>query len=129
VTLRQLDFQVFIAWGDIPDHLTPLVDKLLQQGIGGDGQADVAVAVDMEFMRNMVQLQTAFAKAALIYPRLVDHPEGDDEFPVTLLEGAELQELWRLAMDPVLQLELFRDEQAIDGPGVRDFQADGKTTQ
>lgn len=74
VRVRNVPLAAFYGTGAIPDSLTPLVDEMLNgktPDVNKVGIAKMITAQDAMYK--------AILKSAVVYPRIVDHPEADDE--------------------------------------------------
>lgn len=105
VKLRPVNPTRLLRSGDIPDHLSGAVAKLVWGGAEEDERSEAQKAQDW-----LAYLET-IAQAALLYPRIGTEPLGEDEIAIEDLTQGELIDIERHALKPLEAVRSFRDEQ------------------
>lgn len=106
VRLRSVQLMRMLTAGKIPDPLTDYVASLVYGGDEDDERTAVEKAKDWQAYLDLV------VTAALMHPRVVDNPQGEDEIAIEDLEYAELVEIHGWARNPLDAVRPFRGEQA-----------------
>lgn len=106
VRLRSVQLMRMLNTGKIPDPLTPYVASMVYGGDEEDERSTVEKAKDWQAYLDLV------VTAALMHPKVVDNPQGDDEIAIEDLEYAELIEIHGWARNPLDAVRPFRGEQA-----------------
>lgn len=110
--LRPVNLDDLIYAGQIPDALTSMVNKMLNQNIATTQDKPTADFADnpLETARDVLQYYAVICKSVFVYPRVVDDPQGDDEisFLDVLPEDREFVVTW--AEEPQSRLSNFRSE-------------------
>jgi len=119
VRLRPVALDMLIASGSIPDILTPAAAKILW-----DGPDAGLIAARSEIDHEFIDLVNVVVPAAMLYPRVVDTPQADDEISLDDLDFSDKVAIYQLAIQPAAVLRRFRDQQATDVELVRDGQDD-----
>lgn len=131
--LRAVSLPTLVAAGNIPDLLTPLVVRMLGQGIDATtdtlekalasaekGEDDAGAAEAFRQLRDMNEVFDAVCRAIFVEPRIVETPQADDEIAAEDLELADKLHAVYLAMQPVEVLRRFRVQPATDVATVHD---------
>lgn len=105
VRLRSVQLMRMLTAGKIPDPLTAYVASLVYGGDEDDERSVVEKAKSWQAYLDLV------ATAALMHPRVVDEPQGEDEIAIEHLEYAELVEIHGWARNPLDAVRPFRGEQ------------------
>ncbi len=122
--LRPVALDVLIISGKLPDLLTPLAAKSLW--IETDGEE---IANEAEKAKGYAELINIIVPAAMVEPRVVDDPTGDDEISLEDIDFADKAAIYQLATQPAEVLRRFRDKQKRNVAAVSDGQGDGTATE
>jgi len=124
VRLRPVALDMLIATGSIPDILTPAAAKILW-----DGPDAGLIAERNEIDREFIALVNTIVPAAMLYPRVVDTPQADDEISLDDLDFSDKVAIYQLAIQPAAVLRRFCDQQKADVEPVHDGQDDEPATE
>lgn len=118
--LRPVALDVLIVSGKLPDLLTPLAAKSLW--VETDGEK---IGNEAEQAKGYAELVNIVVPAAMVEPRIVDEPEGDDEISLEDIDFADKVAVFQLATQPAEVLRRFRDKQERDVAAVSNGKDDG----
>lgn len=112
--LRPLSPDLMLSMGEIPDLLTPLVEKMLFEGadIGEVTQAldkaiDPAEQFDAGNLLRLIRFIDAFCVRALIAPRIVENPQAEDEISIYDLGLQDRFAIYQYCIQPAEVLYSF----------------------
>ncbi len=108
VRLRSVQLMRMLKAGKIPDPLTAYVASMVYGGDEDDTRSVAEKAIEWQDYLDLV------ASAALLHPRVVEHPQGEDEIAIDDLEHAELIEIHGWARNPLDAVRPFREQPAAD---------------
>ena len=103
--VRNIPLREFMRSGAIPDSLTPVVMELIQ------GEAKLEKHGMNTLYEAQTQMQRAVTRMALVSPRIVDDPQGDDELSIDDMEEEDMEVLMGLLGRSARELEPFCQEQ------------------
>ncbi|MCB0184342.1 MAG: hypothetical protein KDE31_08760 [Caldilineaceae bacterium] len=141
--LRPVAPEALIVSGNIPDVLTPLVSRMLYEGIdktaetleqalsgteAGDVDMD-KVTTALKRMGEMVDAFDAVCVAAFVSPRIVAEPDADDEIAIDDLTLNDKLHVFYLATQPAEVLRFFRYEPPADVAAVANEPGDAQSPQ
>lgn len=106
VRLRSVQLMRMLKAGKIPDPLTAYVASMVYGDDEDDTRSTLEKAKEWQDYLDLV------VSAALLHPRVVDDPQGEDEIAIEDLEYAELIEIHGWARNPLDAVRPFRGEQA-----------------
>ncbi len=106
VVLRQVSLQALMLRGDIPDSLTGLMAEMIL------GKIDTTDP--LRTARGAIDLNFKLCQEALVSPRIVEKPTGDDEISFDDLTEQEVNFIVAWAQEPQRAMEAFRQESAED---------------
>jgi hypothetical protein len=109
--LRPVSLAGLIRTGKIPNLLIPIVARLLWAQVG-QIDARPAEVKEAEEQAHFIELVAAIVPAAVLYPKIVDNPQAQDEISIDDLTFADQLALYTIAKMPAEVLELFRQEQS-----------------
>lgn len=125
VRMRSVSPDKLLRGGSLPDVLTPLVVRSLYEDVREELDAftftqreDAAEALRMIDSVNVV------CQEALVWPRIVDDPQNEDEISIDDLSLSDRMWIFRLAFMPAEVLSSFRYQQEGDVEGAADKQGD-----
>lgn len=111
VLVRTVTPEQLLRFGKIPDILTSLVLKMIYDGVKDeDVKTFLLERPSAEETMQMVETLRIVCTAALVYPRIVDDPQADDEIHITDLSLDERGWIFRLVFHPAEILTNFRLE-------------------
>lgn len=112
-TIRPVALDVLLRQGKIPDLLTPLVAKMIYEGVDTD-ELDKLLSVEKlaEQSDEMLALIDAICAAAFLEPRIVEQPQAEDEIAIEDVELADRGTVFSLAVLPANDLRRFLQRQA-----------------
>lgn len=122
VKVRPVAIDRLILAGKIPDYLTTIAAKQLWGRTTGDELTDAEIAKQYAELVNLV------VPLALVSPRVVENPTGEDEISLEDLDFRERTTIYTLAVGPVELLRRFRDRQARDVAALPDSEGDQQPT-
>ncbi len=122
VRVRGLGLDVFLLSGSIPDSLTPVIVKAINEG-----EADLGNFDDLQATKDYLQLVNTVAERVLVSPRVVSDPQADDEISLDDLDFQDKVWLLQFLGKPAAALARFREEQAADVSSVLLDGSDGST--
>ena len=112
--VRPVSPEQMLEMGEIPDILTPLIEKMLFDGADAD---DVTAAIEEAIdpgatfepnnMLRLIKFVNAFCVHALVDPRIVEAPKADDEIAITDLELPDRFAVYQYCTQPVEVLHRF----------------------
>ncbi len=126
--VRGVQPDMVIRMGRLPDGLTPLIAKLMENR-RADPDAEDLLPKTLEELSQQLEFMRAVCECALLEPRIVVDPQADDEIAYDDLEWADKELLAQMVLVPLTRLEQFRyqppgDVESVDAPG-----DDGATRQ
>ncbi len=110
-TLRPVAIDEMLVQGEIPDLLSPVVAAALWDT--EDVPPDV-LAQNGELAGNFARLISIVVPAAMLCPRVVEDPQGDDEIALADLEFADKTVIFNLAAGGAAVLRAFCAQQSAD---------------
>lgn len=122
--VRPVPMDLLITGGKIPDILTPIAARALWV----DTDAET-IGNETEMAKGFIELVNLIAPLALVEPRVVAKPTGDDEIALEDMEFSDRLAVFSLATQPSEVLRRFRDEPAGDVEPVRHGDGDGAETE
>lgn len=112
VRMRVVKTANLLRLGKIPDPLAELVIKTLYGQMTREQYANFfELAERKEHAADMLESLRVVCTAALVHPRIVDVPEGDDEIHIDDLEDGEQRYIFDLALLEATDLSRFRVQQ------------------
>lgn len=112
VQLRAVKPAALLRLGKIPDPLSELVIRILYgQLTDEEYERFFNLPERMEQALDMAESLRVVCTAALVYPRIVDEPQADDEIQIDDLDDAEQRYLFELAFLEASDLTSFRERQ------------------
>lgn len=116
VKMRAVSPDKLLHGGRVPDILTPLVVKMLKGTVSNEEITDFYAKERDEIadMLAMIESVNIVCEAALVYPRVVANPEGDDEISIDDLPLQDRFWIFHLALQPAEVLSRFRLESLTD---------------
>lgn len=111
--LRSVDFTLFAKMGTFPDTLTPMIEQIFTRGDWDPGKAADELIRDktvLELLVNERKTMEAFARVAFVNPKIVDHPQGEDEISADDLSEEDLRFVMALLSLPARELQSFSEE-------------------
>lgn len=121
VLMRNVTPDALLKLGKIPDILTPLVLKMVYEGVETEEiTAFWAPRERVDETLEMLESLRVVCTAALIYPRIVDNPQAEDEIAIEDLSLAERGSIFHLALQPAELLQRFRVQPQTDVEPVPD---------
>lgn len=113
VTLRPVALDRLLAAGKVPNLLLPVVTAILWSQVGvHDRMTPEEIAAEEDKYR--LELINLVVPAALVYPRLVDNPQADDEIGIDDLPFGDKLAIYTLAKLPAEVLGNFCEKQDRD---------------
>lgn len=111
--LRPVTPDMLLVTGEIPDILTPLVMKMLFEGIDNKDLEVVTKPENMlEHAKETIDFFNSFCKLAFVEPKIVDNPRSDDEMHILDVTVEDRGFVFQLCIQPVEVLRSFRLESA-----------------
>ena len=101
--------EVILKSGRVPDSLTPLVADMVT-----GRTAKAATPLTKDQLESQLDLMDAIVACFIKEPRIVDHPEQDDELAISDIEWVDKEFLMASVGQPLVAFERFRDQQALD---------------
>lgn len=118
VEVGHVQLDALLLAGKIPDLLTPLVADVLWATVG-QGRKEEEIRASRDFYA----LVNSVVSAALVNPRVVEHPTQDDEIAITDLDFGDKIMVYTIATQPLGVLHRFRQEQTADVDAVQQGEA------
>lgn len=120
--LRPVALDRLVLTGRIPDLLSPVAAEALwvqtnEAEMKGQG----------ELLKRYTELVNLIVPFALMEPRIVESPTGDDEITLDDLDFTDKVAIFQVATQPATVLKRFREQQAGSLVAVHDSQDDGAT--
>lgn len=112
VKMRAVTPDKLLRGGRVPDILTPLVVRMLR-GVVDNEEIDDFYGQERDEVKDqlaMIDSVNVVCEAALVYPRVVDMPEGNDEISIDDLSLTDRFWIFKLAFQPAEVLSRFRFE-------------------
>lgn len=122
--LRPVAIDILIANGKIPDLLTPIAARSLWEETATDQIANQA-----EMAKGFADLVNIIVPAAMMQPRIVDNPQGDDEISLDDLDFGDKLAIFQLATGGSATLKAFCKQQAANLAALLNSEGDGKPAQ
>jgi len=124
--IRPVALDVLLRHGEIPDILTPLIAKMIYEGVDTD-ELDRLLSVETlaEQSDEMLALIDAICTASFVQPRIVDEPQAEDEIAIADVDLADRGTVFSLAVLPARHLRSFCERQAAGVEAVPDGDGDG----
>lgn len=105
-TLRPVALDMLIASGKLPDLLTPIAAKSLWT------ETDTSTIADqVETAKGFAELVNLIVPAAMLTPRIVENPQGDDEISLEDIDFSDKIAIFQLATGGSQVLKSFREQQ------------------
>lgn len=115
VRLRTVTPDRLLRTGKVPDILTPLVTRMLFEEVTNQELNDfIAPREQAKESLEMVDAINVVCEAGLVYPRIVDDPQGEDEISIDDLSLADRGWIFKLVFQPAEVLSRFRLESLTD---------------
>lgn len=112
VLMRTVKPSLLLKLGKIPDFLSELVIQILYGKITNEQyQAHFAPNERKEHAIEMAESLRVVCMGALIYPRVVEDPQADDEIHIDDLQDNEQRFIFDLALLEASDLSRFRERQ------------------
>lgn len=109
VRIRTVTPDALLQSGTVPDILTPLVTRMMFEHVETkELDAFLAKREEAKEALEVVKSINAVCKAALVYPRIVENPQADDEICAEDLNLADRGWIFKLAFMPAEVLKQFR---------------------
>lgn len=99
---------VMVAYGSIPDTLTPLVTEMIGGGVTDKSIEQYGL---VKVMEASMLFNDAITKLALVSPRIVEHPVEDDEISIEDIDDEDKEWLLGVLRLPASKLARFCQEQ------------------
>lgn len=126
VKMRAVTPDKLLRGGRVPDILTPLVLKMLKGEVENE-EIDNFYGQERDEVKDnlaMIDSVNVVCEAALVYPRVVDMPEGDDEISIDDLSLTDRFWIFKLAFQPAEVLSRFRLESLANVDSSADSEGD-----
>lgn len=120
VRMRPVALDVLIVSGRIPDFLTAVAAKSLWTETSGE-----EIASRDELAKGFAELVNIIVPAALLEPKVVEDPQGDDEVSLEDIDFQDKVSIFQLAVQPSEVLRKFRDQQDAGVATVSDGEDNG----
>lgn len=121
VRIRAVEMSWFLMRANLEDFLTPLVTNLIDRVELRASQEDMKKREDalspqelIAYEQEGLRLRAEYAKYAMISPRIVDDPQGEDEIALDDLSYINAIVIWNWATQPLEALASFRRGPAQD---------------
>jgi len=123
VRLRTVTPDRLLKTGRVPDILTPIVTKMLFEEVDNDELNEFIKPRD-NVADNLAMIEglNVVCQAGMLYPRIVDNPQAEDEISIDDLTLADRGWVFKLVFQPAEVLARFR----IESLGDVEAGADGK---
>lgn len=131
VKMRAVTPDKLLRSGRVPDILTPLVVKMLK-GEAQNEEIDDFYGKERDEVKDwlaMIDSVNVVCEAALVYPRVVEQPEGDDEIAIDDLSLQDRFWIFKLAFQPAEVLSRFRLESLADVDDSADSEGNEQPTE
>lgn len=130
VRIRAFDMTILTVLGRIPDGLTPIVNRVIDETLSGSTKShimgEIAKLDRVERYQRTMEVAAMACRFALVEPRIVDHPDVDNnEISLDMLHPNDCMYIYNFLGVPAHKLESFRDEQARNVATVSDESATG----
>lgn len=117
VRIRAFDMTILTVLGRIPDGLTPIVSKVIEETLNGSNKASVLGEISkldrIQRYQRSLEIAAMACQYAFVEPRIVDHPrEGENEISIDMIHPNDRMYVYNFLGVPAHKLESFRDEQA-----------------
>lgn len=111
VRLRTVTPDRLLRSGKVPDILTPLVTKMLFEDVANE-ELNAFIAPRQQQAQNleMIESLNIVCQAGMLYPRIVDDPQAEDEISIDDLSLADRGWVFKLVFQPAEVLSRFRLE-------------------
>jgi len=108
--IRDVDLDLVVQLGRVPDALTPMVIDIFKKG----ENLNLPEIATLKDLQDRQAFRDAVVRCAFVEPRIVDNAIADDEIPLAAVSTADRWFVLGQLLRPVNDLETFRDEQAPD---------------
>lgn len=130
VRIRAFDMTILTVLGRIPDGLTPIVHRVIEETLSGSSRSSILAEIGKldkvaRYERTM-EVAAMACRYAFVEPRIVDNPdESENEISIDMLHPNDRMYIYNFLGVPAHKLESFRDEQNRDVETVLDESATG----
>lgn len=115
VRLRPVSMSTMLLDGSIPDLLSPLAAKTIWIGDKSlEAEDELSFEKIKDVAPEMLKLHNIITKEGLVYPRVVDDPQEDDEISLKDIDDGDKAAVFAYVTQGVYALEFFRDQQSAD---------------
>jgi hypothetical protein len=124
--IRPVGSEWFLAQGNIPDLLTPIIAA---EAEGRDWMTDEKAVSSLAELGKSLDFLNSMIKAFFVSPKVVENPQSDDEISPADVEYQDKLALMNFIGAPAVALRTFRENQIRDAARVSTVKTGSRAAQ